>query len=352
MQLPATQTVGWRMYKSEITKMRLLKQNSKWKSKHDMGEWIRLDLNFMSVESFLFVLDYRQLKEAQRMLKLHHKLSADVLEIGMISLTHLGPSALPIARTIHETQRISNHEHGVFSAYCALGMTDIVGTLLNDTKFNPNDNQRHFAIVWPCRNGHTEVVKLLLMDGRINPAVERNWPLQAASTNNHPEIVRLLLADSRVDPTAERNAAIHQAQIYGHFEVISILLQDLRVNPFQQSTNIVEKAYINRRFDILNRLLLHPRFQYFYLQDIPDEYLSRFLSNVVNDDSIDPISYAHWSVRYAATKGLLEFLQRLLFKAKISPTILENAMNDARRQNYTSIEKFLQDQIAGTIQWK
>jgi ankyrin repeat protein len=327
--IPKTQTVGWNLYKSQVV------QNKCY------FDWIRIEIHDFTVDSFLYLLEKRQFHQVLRLLRHHHILSTDILEIGLISLTHSGPLAIPIAQAIYDIQRITNYS-SVFSVFCALGMTDIVQELLQKS-IDPTDSGRHFAIVWPCRNGHVGIVKLLLNDKRVDPSMERNWPIQAASTNNHPDIVQLLLKDERVDPSADRNTAIHQAQIYGHFQVISVLLEDPRVNPFQQSSNIIEKSFVNHQFEVVEKLLLHPQFRYFYLQELPDSFIVSFLEKV--QSTVNPQLHINWSLRYAASKGLTSFINCILNQTIVTQDLLRDALNEATRANHTQITKLLNMQI-------
>lgn len=84
------------------------------------------------------------------------------------------------------------------------GHTEIVKLLLNNPRFNPDDNNNE-ALLVAAREDHFDVVKLLLNDSRVNPADCENRAIRTDFKNRNTNIIKLLWTDQRVKNTLKND---------------------------------------------------------------------------------------------------------------------------------------------------
>lgn len=108
-----------------------------------------------------------------------------------------------------------------------LGHVDILQELLNDSRFDPCD-QQNYVLIKTCELGQVQSLRVLLSDPRIDPSCNNNGAIVSASRHGKSHIVAELLKDSRVNPCDKSNSAIFSVD-HNDIETKRILLNDRRV---------------------------------------------------------------------------------------------------------------------------
>lgn len=134
------------------------------------------------------------------------------------------------------------------------GMTRSVAALLADPRVDPGSND-NFSIKKAAENGHVDTVRCLLADRRVNPAAGANYAIRLASEHGHLEIVDILLGDPRVDPGDDGNMAFISAAGQGRISVVRRLLNESRVDPRAEDYKALKVACYNDQLEMVELLL-------------------------------------------------------------------------------------------------
>jgi Ankyrin repeats (many copies)/Ankyrin repeat len=188
---------------------------------------IKLDLEYISEESLLFLASCGHVDQFNRALKLR---------------SHI----IPVSAKERALAEVILHDQS----------PEMVMTLLKDSSVNPAIKvsfmlKEHLFVSngsvlnWACMHGHVELVRLLLLDDRVdvNAKDEEGWHSLMFSIicdNNQLEVLSVVLADPRTDfnsPDSEGWTPFHHAACRGSLKLVSLFLSEDYKQHFMRDLN-------------------------------------------------------------------------------------------------------------------